>query len=67
MRARGSIYCTRDAPRAWWTYLRGILVSLGWESHPLEDAVFCLRDPNTHRLVGLMMTHVDDLLFAGEG
>eukprot|EP00971_Amphidinium_carterae_P192643 3823046-Amphidinium_carterae.2 len=37
MRARGSFYGTRDAPRDWWTHLRGILGSHHTQASWLDD------------------------------
>ncbi len=37
----------------------------GWVSHPLEPALFMKYDGDA--LVGLLLTHVDDLLYAGSG
>eukprot|EP00971_Amphidinium_carterae_P145362 2880475-Amphidinium_carterae.1 len=65
MRARGSIYGTRDAPRAWWLYLKQILVELGWVANPLEQAFFSLHDSTG--VTGFLLSHVDDLLFTGTG
>ncbi len=37
----------------------------GWITNPLEPAFFTLYDEGN--LVGVMITHVDDLLYAGAG
>ena len=65
LRAKGSIYGTRDAPRAWWLYLKTLLLEEGWQEHGLEPALFFRRDCGA--LTGLLVTHVDDLFFAGVG
>ena len=65
LRAKGSIYGTRDAPRAWWLHLKNLLLKEGWQEHPLEPALFQRHEGST--LTGLLMTHVDDLFFTGIG
>ena len=45
--------------------MRRELTAAGWVAHPLEPALFMLYDGD--RLVGVLLTHVDDLLYAGSG
>ena len=63
--AKSGIYGTRDAGRGFWLKLQRRIHAAGWISHPLEPALFGLHDGDT--LVGIMITHVDDLLYAGAG
>ena len=46
-------------------YLKGLLLEEGWQEHGLEPALFFRRDCDA--LTGLLITHVDDLFFAGDG
>ena len=66
LRAKGAIYGTKDAGRGWWLKLKAELLSLGWRLHPLEPAFFVLYN-DQGSVTGLLLSHVDDLLFAGEG
>ena len=63
--AKSGIYGTRDAGRGFWMKLRRRCHEAGWVSHPLEPALFMKYDGDV--LVGLLLTHVDDLLYAGSG
>ena len=65
LRAKGSIYGTKDAGRAWWKKLYRILVSHGWKMSKIEPALFYLVIKG--KLCGILITHVDDLFCAGEG
>ncbi|CAJ1448790.1 unnamed protein product, partial [Effrenium voratum] len=65
MRARGSIYGTKDAGRAWWKKLIRSLSAQGWRRSRIESALLFLYVENS--LQGIMITHVDDLFAAGEG
>ena len=62
LRAKGSIYGTRDAGRAFWLYLRAILVAAGWRESRLEAALFWYVEGGVTK--GALITHVDDLLYA---
>lgn len=42
LRAKGSIYGTRDAGRAWWKKLYSTLVRHGWKMSKIEPALFYL-------------------------
>jgi hypothetical protein len=66
MRAKGSIYGTKDAGRSWWLLLRSTLISLGWVESKFEAAFFLLWDA-ADNLVGLLLSHVDDTFSGGEG
>ena len=69
MRARGSIYGTKDAGRAWWLYLRTHLLELGWAESRIEPAFFVLKEGVRGRqmLAGVMMSRVDDVFTCGSG
>ena len=65
LRARGSIYGTKDAGRSWWKKLFRTLKRFGWRMSRIESAMFLLVIDT--KLVGVLITHVDDLFCAGEG
>ena len=65
LRAKGSIYGTKDAGRAWWKKLYRTLISHGWKMSKIEPALFFLVING--KLTGILITHVDDLSCAGEG
>ena len=65
LRARGSIYGTKDAGRSWWKRLFRTLKRFGWRMSRIESAMFLLVIDT--KLVGVLITHVDDLFCAGEG
>lgn len=66
LRAKGSIYGTRDAGRSWWKKLYRVLRESGWVMSKLEPALFYLFD-ETYNLTGALVTHVDDLYVTGAG
>ena len=55
-----------DAPREWFLRLRKSLTKEGWKASTMDAATFFLwsERPNP-RLLGVLCSHVDDLLFAG--
>ena len=55
-----------DAPREWFLRLRKSLTKEGWKASTMDAATFFLwsEGPNP-RLLGVLCSHVDDLLFAG--
>ncbi|CAE7766366.1 GIP, partial [Symbiodinium sp. CCMP2456] len=65
LRAKGSIYGTRDAGRQWRKKLYHTLRKHGWRMSSIEAALFILSDGPL--LMGIMISHVDDLYSAGEG
>ena len=65
LRAKGSIYGTRDAGRAWWKKLYATLRKHGWRMSSVEAALFILSDGD--RLLGVLISHVDDLFSTGDG
>ena len=52
-----------DSPRGWWKELRDTLQVDSWKSLMLDPAFFYLRDFSGH-LIGMIIVHVDDMLFA---
>ena len=64
-RARGSIYGTKDAGRSWWIKLLHDAKDCGWILSQIELALFYLFDEGS--LVGIMASHVDDLITCGTG
>ena len=64
-RAKGSIYGTKDAGRSWWRKLWSTVRKHGWLMSKIESALFFLVESD--QLVGVMISHVDDLFSAGEG
>lgn len=52
---------TRDAGRAFWLHLRGILCDAYWRESALESALFYYV--LNGRVRGIMITHVDDLRY----
>ena len=64
-RAKGSIYGTKDAGRSWWIKLLQDAKAEGWIPSKIEAALFFLYDGDV--LVGVMVTHVDDLFVCGSG
>eukprot|EP00435_Cladocopium_sp_Y103_P025044 s387_g6.t1 len=65
LRAKGSIYGTKDAGRSWWKKLFKTLKAHGWIMSKLEPALFYLVVEG--KLRGILITHADDLFCAGEG
>ena len=68
-RARGSIYGTKDAGRSWWIKLLHDAKECGWILSQIELALFYLYDESTSppTLIGVMASHVDDLITCGFG
>jgi len=58
--ANGSIYGTRDAPRAWYKHLKTVLVKEGFKESFLEKGLYIFHGSDGCRC--LIATHVDDLL-----
>ena len=65
LRAKGSIYGTKDAGRSWWKKLYATLRKHSWRMSRLEPALFILA--KGAQLLGVVVTHVDDLFSTGEG
>ena len=61
------VYGRPDAPRAWYEELARVLTGeLGFCKSYIDPAVFMLRD-NQGTLIGVMVVHVDDLMFCHDG
>ena len=65
LRAKGSIYGTRDAGRSWWKKLFNAVKAQGWKMSSIEQALFYLFVDGS--LTGIMASHVDDLFCTGTG
>lgn len=61
LRAKKAIYGFAEAARLFWLALRDHLVSDGWVESRLEPALFYLREPETMKIKGILVTHVDDI------
>ena len=59
-----TIYGTKDAPRGWFKNLHGTLVKEGLRAVPHEAAAYVLNDKKG-QIEGLVVVHVDDLLWTG--
>ena len=61
------IFGLADAPREWWLRLSRSLESRGWTRSPLDQASWFLWDSTERKeLRGMIVSHVDDLLFGGD-
>ena len=64
------VFGLADAPREWWLRLDRELRALGWERSSLDGALWFLRQPQAAEgesgLHGVIVGHVDDLLFGGD-
>ena len=64
-----TVYGTKDAPRGWFKNLDGTLVSHGLRRVPMEAGFYVLngqRDDGATYIRGLLLIHVDDLLWSGD-
>lgn len=59
-----TIYGTKDAPRGWFKNLHSTLVAEGFRAVPHEAAAYVLNDKKG-QIDGLVVVHVDDLLWTG--
>ena len=62
-------YGLREAPRLWYLKAREILLEAGFEELQTAKACFVLYDRTQETLVnvGMLVLHVDDACFSGEG
>ena len=62
-------YGLREAPRLWYLKAREVLLEAGFEELQTAKACFVLHDRSgkTPINVGMLVLHVDDACFAGEG
>ena len=63
--AKKPVYGTKDAPRGFWRRLHRVCKELGLREIPYENAAYTLTDPGGE-IKGIMVSHVDDLLWAGD-
>ncbi|CAE7278587.1 unnamed protein product, partial [Symbiodinium necroappetens] len=60
------IFGLADAPREWWLRLSRALESRGWLRNPLDQASWFLWGGTDKKVLqGMIISHVDDLLFGG--
>ena len=57
------VYGTKDAPRGWFKNLHSSLLEQGFTAIPHEAAAYSLKTGDY--LEGLVVVHVDDLLWTG--
>ena len=63
-------YGLREAPRLWYLRAKEILLEAGFEELQTAKACFCLYEyshDGTRKNVGMLVLHVDDAAYAGEG
>ena len=58
------IYGLNDAPRAWYERVKSELIQLGGKLSLYDDAMFLWHDQECN-IIGLIVTHVDDFIYAG--
>ena len=59
------IFGLADAPRQWWLRSARALEDRGWERSAMDQATWFKWDKDRKRLEGMIVSHVDDLLFGG--
>ena len=64
-RLRKGIFGLADSPRRWYLRLHKSLDKLGWKRSMIDLALWYLWDDTGTKLEGVIGSHVDDLLFAG--
>lgn len=64
-RLRKGIFGLADSPRRWYLRLHKSLDQLGWKRSMIDLALWYLWDETGTKLEGVVGSHVDDLLFAG--
>ena len=63
---QGNAYGRVDAPLLFYREFRKRLEEIGFETHPLDNCLFLLRNPsNPSQLDGILGTHVDDGIGGG--
>ena len=63
-RLNKTVYGLNDAPRQWYLRLKEIVINLGCKLSFIDNGLFMLHEKGL--LVGLIVTHVDDILWGGE-
>ena len=64
-RVRKGVFGLSDAPRQWYLRLHRALTELGWTRNPMDAACWMLWNEKHDKLLGLCLSHVDDLLVGG--
>ncbi|CAE7212571.1 RE2 [Symbiodinium sp. CCMP2592] len=64
LRASKPVYGTKDAPRGFWKRLHKVATSKGLKAAPHEHAAYVLQGEGG-RIDGMVIAHVDDLLWGG--
>ena len=64
-RVRKGVFGLSDAPRQWYLRLHRALTELGWERNVMDAACWMLWDAERKTLLGICLSHVDDLLVGG--
>jgi len=60
IKAEKNRFGPRVAPRLWYTKSKSVLEDAGWRQLATLPSVFVLRSTSEHRLIGLLILHVDD-------
>ena len=60
------VYGLKEAPRLWYLKARSLIQQAGWKELSCAKAVFVMRNKQS-RLTGMMVLHVDDACYGGEG
>eukprot|EP00435_Cladocopium_sp_Y103_P015313 s535_g3.t1 len=63
----GNVYGQNDAPAAWFREFNNVATAIGWNQSKLDPCLYCLRCPDTNKLLGIMGVHVDDTALGGQG
>ena len=63
---RKGIFGLADSPRRWYLRLHRGLTALGWERSTVDLSLWYLWDADHKVLHGMVISHVDDLLFGGD-
>ncbi|CAK0840995.1 unnamed protein product, partial [Prorocentrum cordatum] len=59
-------YGIGGAPRHWWETVKVDFKKLGLQPRELEPCMWQVRCPQTRRLIGMVMAHVDDFILASD-
>ena len=63
---RGNAYGRVDAPLLFYKEFKSRLEDVGFQTHPLDNCLFLLRNPNNPKILdGILGTHVDDGIGGG--
>lgn len=64
-RLRKGIFGLSDSPRRWYLRLHKSLCKLGWVRSEIDPALWFLWNHQHDEIIGMVLSHVDDLLFGG--